>query len=63
MAFQKIKYNTGINIVEIKIKDETGRFIENWTLMMSDLYKWVDIMRKKYGLEFKKPQRDLDWIR
>lgn len=63
MGFKKIAYNTGVNIVEIKIKDETGRFIENWTLMMSDLYKWVDIMKRKYGLEFKEAPRDLDWIR
>ena len=63
MAFKKIRYNTGDNIVEIKIKDETGKFIENWTLMMPDLPTWFDIMRKKYGIKLEIRQRDLEWIR
>ncbi len=60
MSFKKIRYNTGEDIVEIKIKDETGRFIENWTVMMSDLYAWFKIMKYKYGL-VDKHKKDLDW--
>ena len=62
MKFQRVRYDTGENIIEIKIRDGTGKFIENWVLMMSDLSKWVDIIRRKYGLRFEKQrERDLDW--
>jgi len=63
LGFQKVRYNTGENIVEIKIRDETGKFIENWTFMMPNLPEWVEIMRKKYGISFKERPRDLDWLR
>jgi len=62
MKFQRVRYDTGENIIEIKIRDGTGKFIENWVLMMSDLSKWVDIIRRKYGLRFEKQrEKDLDW--
>jgi len=50
--FKKIRYDTGENIVIIKIKDGTGKFIENWTINMSDLMKFVRLMKRKYGIEF-----------
>ena len=62
MGFKKIRYNTGESLVKIKIEDDTGAKMETWTIMLSDLGKWADTMRKKYGLEDKK-DRDLDWIR
>lgn len=61
MGFQKVKYNAGANIVEIKIRDESGKYIENWVLMMPDLPQWFSIMSMKYGFTFKKSSRDLDW--
>lgn len=61
MGFQKIRYNTGANIVEIKIRDETGKFIENWVLMMPDLPQWIEIMSRKYGFSIHKRKSDLDW--
>ncbi len=61
MGFKKVRYNTGENIVEIKIRDENRKYIENWTIVMSDLYKWVETMRIKYGLEKKNKVSDLDW--
>ena len=61
MSFKKIRYNTGENIIKIKIQDETGRFIENWTLLMSDLPQWVEIISRKYGIRFSKIPRDLFW--
>ncbi|HDK42718.1 MAG TPA: hypothetical protein ENG87_05020 [Candidatus Pacearchaeota archaeon] len=60
MSFKKVRFNAGDNVVEIKIKDETGKFIENWTVMMSDLYAWFNIMKMKYGLE-SKIKKDLNW--
>jgi len=61
MSFKKINYNLGENIVKIKIEDSTGARQENWTIMMSDLGKFVDLMHRKYG-NIKK-DRDLDWTR
>lgn len=58
-----IRYNTGENIVKIRIEDESGAIIENWTIMMSDLWKWARAMRLKYGISFKEQEedKDLDW--
>ena len=50
-------------MVEIKIKDETGRFIENWVLMMSDLHEWFVLMIAKYGIPSKKSKDELAWAR
>jgi len=61
LGFRKIKYNIGANIVEIKIRDETGKYVENWTIMMPDLMQWVSIMKKKYGFSDCKRDSNLDW--
>ncbi len=63
MGFKKVRYDTGENVVRIKIEDETRRIIDTWTLMMSDLPNWFNIIKKKYGLTFKKREESLDWIR
>ncbi len=62
MAFKKVRYDSGENIVKIRVEDETRRLIDNWTFMMSDLQKWVDFIRSKYGIVFHKKQQDLEWI-
>ena len=58
-----IRYNIGENIVKIRIEDETGAVIENWTVMMSDLWKWARTIRLKYGVSFKEKEidKDLEW--
>ena len=63
MGFKKIKYNTGEGLVKIRIEDESGARMENWTIMMSDLWQWADMMIRKYGLDKKGKfsDRDLDW--
>jgi len=62
MGFKKINYHTGENLVKIKIEDETGAKQENWTIMMSDLKQWADMMCRKYGVGDKKPiNKELDW--
>jgi len=58
--FKKIKYNSGDGLVKIKIEDDTGKVIERWTIMFSDLYKWAELMKRKYGLSV---DRDLEWIK
>jgi len=65
MGFKKIRYHTGEGLVKIKIEDETGAKQESWTIMMSDLGQWANIMRKKYGIKDKvtKRDKDLDWAR
>ena len=65
MDFKRLRYNSGEGRVKIKIEDDTGRLMENWTIMMSDLGKWVTLMHKKYGivLEPEKKDRDLDWLK
>jgi len=60
--YKKIKYNSGEIIFKIKIIDENSSIIENWTVMGSDLSKWVNQMYKKYGLKRNK-DRDLDWLK
>ena len=61
MTIKKVRYDSGENIVEIKIKDETRREIENWKLMLSDLPEWFNIMKNKYGLKFGKRNKELEW--
>ena len=60
IGFERIRYNSGRNIVKIKIEDTSGALIENWTIMMSDLGKWVKQMDEKYGSQIKR-KTDLDW--
>ncbi len=63
MGFKKIQYHTGEGLVKIRIEDETGAKMENWTIMMSDLGQWVSMMQRKYGISKKKKRvdEDLDW--
>lgn len=65
MSFKKIKYNNGKEIFKVKIEDTTGALIENWVFMKDDFNKWVNIIKKKFGIsDIKKDiDRDLDWIR
>ena len=59
-----IKYYSGEGICKIRIEDETGKMIENWTIMMSDLWKWARFMKLKYGVNFSdesSKDKDLDW--
>ena len=66
MSFKKIKHNSGDSIVQIKIIDETGARIENWTIMMKDLFKWTKTICRKYEIDMPKKEglidkKDLDW--
>ena len=63
MSFKKLKYNSGEGMAKIKILDDTGMQIENWTIMMSDLGRWASLMRQKYNITDKenKKDKDLDW--
>ncbi len=63
MAFKKVRYDIGENVVRIKIEDETRRIIDTWTLMMSDLPNWFNIIKEKYGLKSKEKDKSLDWAR
>ena len=66
MNYKKIKYGTGEGIVKIRIEEDTGALLENWTIMMSDLSRWAKLMRKKYGSQIESKEdkdRDLDWLR
>jgi len=65
MSFKKIRYNTGEEIVETKIRDSSGAEIEKWMVMLSDYIRLSEIIKKKFGLSKSKPSksndRDLDW--
>lgn len=61
MVFRSIRYNTGTGIMKVRIEDDTGALMENWTIMMSDFEDWAETMRRKYGIT-KKKKKDLDWI-
>jgi len=59
MGFKKITYGSEGRL-KIKIEDANGACEGNWTIMMSDLFQWAEIMRKKYGI---KHGTDLDWAK
>jgi hypothetical protein len=61
MGIKKVRYNTGEDIVDIKIRDSTGAEREKWIIMMSDFTKVMEILKKKYGLGRPKENKDLDW--
>jgi len=61
LGFRKIIYNTGESLVDIKIKEGRDTIIESWVVMMNDLPKWFNLIRKKYGIINK--ERDLDWAK
>ena len=63
MKFKRVRYDSGENIVRIRIEDETRRLMDSWTLMMSDLPQWVNSIRNKYGIDFNKKPKDLEWLR
>lgn len=64
MPFKKIRTTPGDMIVEIKVRDENRSVLENWTIMMSDLGRWTNTMKQKYGIKSdkKKKDEDIDWI-
>ena len=62
MPFSKINYNSGEEVFNIKIEDNTGSIKEKWKFMRRDFPKWVNIMCKKFGFNIKvKEPTDLDW--
>jgi len=67
VAFKSIRYNQGEGLVKIKIEEPSGALLENWTIMMSDLGKWVRLMKRKYGklIDREEPSKDkdIDWIK
>ena len=66
MGFKKLRYNSGEGMCKIKILDDSGALMENWTIMMSDLENWFLQMKRKYGdtiCSKKKIDHDLDWLK
>ena len=65
MGYKKIRYNTGDGIAKIRMEDDTGAIVENWTIHWSDLKKWVSQMERKYGINMKARTKDadLDWLK
>ena len=62
--FKPIRYNTGKEIFEVKIKDSDGSFLENWVFMKDDFERWSKLMKRKFGIPDEKPReidKDLDW--
>lgn len=66
MTFKKIKYNTGSEIFETKVRDTSGAVIENWVIMKENFMEWVELIKKKYGIKsnqkYSQNDRDLDWL-
>ena len=63
MSLKRISYGGNEGRFKVKIEDANGANEGNWTVMLSDLYTWADMMAKKYGIKRKqkKPDKDLDW--
>lgn len=53
-------------IIEAKIRTPFGQS-ERWTVMMSDLWIWADIIAKRYNIKRKENglevDKDLDWLK
>ena len=66
MAFKKIKYNTGSEIFETKVRDTSGAVIGNWVIMKENFMEWVELMKRKYGIKNKprifSQDEDLAWM-
>ena len=62
--FKKIRYGEE-PLLKIKAIDETGAYLEDWTIRMSELGAWVRKMGKKYGIDLDKGKedKDLDWVK
>ena len=58
MGFKKIRWNSGEVIAEIKIKEANGIPLGRWTISASELGKFAQMVRRKFGL---KRDDDLDW--
>jgi len=63
MAFSKIRHNEGAIKFKLFIEEGNGATIEKWVVMKEDFPKLVDIISKKYSLNIKKKNRDLDWLK
>jgi len=64
MGFKKVVYGGGEGRFKIKIENADGANEGNWTIMMSDLWQWAEMMAKKYGIKRKPDKdRDLDWAK
>ncbi len=63
LGFKKIEYGGGEGRFKIKIEDASGANEGSWTIMHSDLYQWVDMMAKKYGIKKKGKNQDLAWVK
>jgi len=61
MGFKRIDYQGEEEIVKIKVIGVGGGKSENWTIMMSDLAKYVRKMAQKYNIDGMKKDKDLDW--
>jgi len=59
MGFKKVSYGGKEGRFKIRVEDVDGATVGTWTIMWSDLFKWAENMRRKYGI--KKKEKDLDW--
>ena len=49
-----IRYNDGNDLIEIRIKDSTGRILEKWVCSLNSKKQYQDIIsriNKKYGFD------------
>ena len=59
------KYNEGGEIIEIIIRESSGAKIESYKFHTSDIERAnriLGIIKKKYGLDKQKKDRDIDWL-
>jgi len=67
MPLKRISYGGREGRLKIKIEDANGANEGSWTIMMSDLWMWADMISRKYGIDRKpkseKKDKDLDWTK
>jgi len=63
VGYKTLKFGSE-GVAVIKMQDESGANVGNWTIHWSDLSKWVRQMERKFGINRKNlPDRDLDWMK
>lgn len=58
-----ISYNESGDIIEIIIRDSSGGRIDKFKGRLSDLQKFIELIKRKYGIRFKREKdSDLKWL-
>ena len=59
-----LSYNNGGEIIDLVIRDGSGRKIDTFKCSLKDFPKIVNTIKRKYGIVFKQEvDKDLEWLK